>query len=208
MVDAATIATGAGADNLPRWSKLDSRFMLRSTTRALLDTFGPSGPLLFLAIIGEVEGSPTGRITDTIEVPYGPMARAVGCDPREVSRILSALADLGQVQLTGVGPGPMSTASRSMIVRLLNRPRWAPEAQREPRSASQPRYRAPQLRRGPSDDRLVAALWSSGRPMRGQEVATLLNMTCGGSFKARLARLAREGQITKGPGGYGVPKAG
>lgn len=191
------------AGNLPRWAKLDAGFLSRShTNRVLVDTFGPFAPLVFLAIILECESSENGRATDTIEVYYRPMARACGCMPDDVRNVVGALENLGKVQVATVPPGPMGH-SRSAVVRLVDRPRWAPEERRAPHGARL-RVRPPRLRSVAPDDRLIDALRASGRPMRGREIASEVGLVYSGSFKTRLARLRREGRIESTGDGYTV----
>lgn len=195
--------------DLPRWAKLDSRFLLRSTTTLLLDTFGPFGPLVFLAIILECESSEHGRSSDTIEVYYGPMARYCGCTPDDVALVVRALVDLGQVTASTFPPRARlpferqaPARSRSVIVRLLNRPKWAPEPGRVPRADGPLRARPARLRGHTTASKIVTLLGGESCALRGPEIAERIGHPYSSSTRGTLSRLVNDGAIQKVPGGY------
>lgn len=174
--------------SLPRWAKLDAGFLLRDTTSLLLGTFGPAGPLVFLAVILECEGSPSSRATDSVEVYFAPTARACGCTAADVKRIVDALGDLGKARVRSVPGG------HSAVVTLLDRPKWAVEPRRVPGSRLRQHSHTPSPRT-PTDQRIVAAL--SAGPLTRSALAEAVGVVPGGSLAERLKRLVESGQILK-----------
>jgi hypothetical protein len=177
-----------------RWISLHTEFFSRPRIIELRRVFGLAGPAAFLAVVLECEKTPLGRSTDTVEAHYAAFGELLGVSAEQVRDIVEKAAELGLVAIEH-HRDPV-TGREFDRVRLIERPKWAPRGRYI--ASSQPA-------RVPADDRVIGALTTAGRPVRGRALAEMLGLVYGGSLRGRLSRLRREGQIVGGSDGYRIP---
>lgn len=182
-----------GAKRPRRWVSLDTEFLARPRTVELRKAFGAAGPLTLLALVLECERTELGRTTDTVEARYGPIAEMAGTTGREVRQILGKAESLGLLAVT-THSDPV-TGREFDRVTLRKRPRWTSRPASHWRASDAPR-------RIPTDERVIAALRATGRPIPAAELAAALGLLYSGSFRARLKRLRDTGMIVLDDAGY------
>ena len=178
---------------------LDVDYLTRPRIIELRQTFGPSGPLVLLALVLECDKTDVGRATDTVEARYAPIAEMVGTTPHVVREIIKKAESL---KLLAVEHHHDPVTRREFDrVRLLERPTWTGRQPAHWRTSDSPK-------RVPTDDRLIAALAAAERPLSAEEVAGTLGMGYTGSFRQRLKRLREAGVIVRDEDGYSIRDAG
>lgn len=85
-----------------QWVKLDSEFLSQDTIIELRAEHGPAGPLVMLALILEKRRQGlAGKRDGSVEMRYGALAVAGGCDKAQAEAVLRMAADLGLVVFEG-----------------------------------------------------------------------------------------------------------
>jgi hypothetical protein len=85
----------AGKKRPRPWSPIDREYLTQDRVRELGERFGPSGPLVFLALVLEAGKSLTGTAPGEVELRFRALARLAFVEPEIAREVVTAAEQVG-----------------------------------------------------------------------------------------------------------------